>query len=261
MPLPLIPALFLGGSIVAGLKGFIDTTSAISEMQTLREDYQKRRAQYEQHERRYKEYWHLVEEHWQALGRLRLQALVTLSEAAKLLKKARLKDRNLFEEFKASPDQLTISEIESLKAIEVLDGTAKSVSAGVATATAVYGLAQAIGTASTGTAISTLSGAAATNATLAWLGGGALAAGGGGMALGTSVLGGLVTGPALLAAGFFMSEKLEKVKTEVAKQMAEMDVAESAMEKQMDELAVICPDRRVAESNDEVPRHAPRCAG
>ncbi|MCS7062383.1 MAG: hypothetical protein RMN25_14660, partial [Anaerolineae bacterium] len=36
-----------------------------------------------------------------------------------------------------------------------------------------------------------------------------------------------------------MSEKLEKVKTEVAKQMAEMDVAESAMEKQMAELAVI----------------------
>ena len=36
-------------------------------------------------------------------------------------------------------------------------------------------------TASTGTAISSLSGAAATNATLAWLGGGSIAAGGGGM--------------------------------------------------------------------------------
>lgn len=40
-------------------------------------------------------------------------------------------------------------------------------------------------TASTGTLISTLSGAAATNASLAYLGGGALAAGGGGMATGT----------------------------------------------------------------------------
>lgn len=40
-------------------------------------------------------------------------------------------------------------------------------------------------TATTGTAISTLSGAALTNASLAALGGGALAAGGGGMAAGT----------------------------------------------------------------------------
>lgn len=47
----------------------------------------------------------------------------------------------------------------------------------------------AFGAASTGTAISSLSGAAATNATLAWLGGGSLAAGGGGMAAGTAVLG------------------------------------------------------------------------
>ena len=51
--------------------------------------------------------------------------------------------------------------------------------------------------ASTGTAIATLSGAAATNATLAFFGGGSLAAGGLGMAGGTAVLGGLVAGPAL----------------------------------------------------------------
>ena len=52
-------------------------------------------------------------------------------------------------------------------------------------------LVASIGTASTGTAISTLSGAAATKATLAWLGGGALAAGGLGVAGGTVVLGGV----------------------------------------------------------------------
>ncbi len=44
------------------------------------------------------------------------------------------------------------------------------------------------GTASTGTAISTLYGAAATKATLAWFGGGALTAGGGGTAVGATVL-------------------------------------------------------------------------
>ena len=50
------------------------------------------------------------------------------------------------------------------------------------------------GLASTGTAISTLSGAAATNATLAWLGGGAIAAGGLGMTAGVVVLGGVTVG-------------------------------------------------------------------
>lgn len=45
-------------------------------------------------------------------------------------------------------------------------------------------------TATTGVAISSLSGAAATNASLATLGGGALSAGGGGMALGTAVVAG-----------------------------------------------------------------------
>ena len=49
-------------------------------------------------------------------------------------------------------------------------------------------IATTFGTASTGTAISALSGAAATNAALAWLGGGTLAAGGGGTAAGAAFL-------------------------------------------------------------------------
>lgn len=54
--------------------------------------------------------------------------------------------------------------------------------------TVAMGVATTFGVASTGTAISALSGAAATNAALAWLGGGALAAGGGGMAAGEAFL-------------------------------------------------------------------------
>ncbi|MOA59596.1 hypothetical protein D3C78_1842590 [compost metagenome] len=53
----------------------------------------------------------------------------------------------------------------------------------------------ALGSASTGAAIAGLSGVAATNATLAWFGGGALAAGGAGMAGGAVVLGGLFAIP------------------------------------------------------------------
>ena len=83
--------------------------------------------------------------------------------------------------------------------------------------------------ASTGTAIASLSGAAATNATLAFFGGGSLAAGSLGMAGGTMVLGGLVAGPALMVMGFVAGsaadKELEKARTnkaevvEVAKQL------------------------------------------
>ena len=67
-------------------------------------------------------------------------------------------------------------------------GLAAGAASGTAIATlgptAAMTIATTFGTASTGTAIASLSGAAATNAALAWLGGGALAAGGGGMAAG-----------------------------------------------------------------------------
>lgn len=55
--------------------------------------------------------------------------------------------------------------------------------------TAAMSIATTFGVASTGTAISTLSGAAAANAALAWIGGGTLAVGGGGMTAGSAFLG------------------------------------------------------------------------
>ncbi len=71
-------------------------------------------------------------------------------------------------------------------------GAGAGVAAGMAVASmapsAAMWVATTFGTASTGTAISTLSGAAAMNAAMAWLGGGALAAGGGGMAAGSAFL-------------------------------------------------------------------------
>lgn len=87
------------------------------------------------------------------------------------------------------------------------------------------GIATTFGVASTGTAISALSGAAATNAALAWLGGGALAAGGGGMAAGSAFLalagpvGWTIAGLSIVASGlmFFKTksdkERLENVYT------------------------------------------------
>ena len=95
--------------------------------------------------------------------------------------------------------------------------------------TAAMAIATTFGTAATGTAISSLSGIAATNAALAWLGGGALAAGGGGMAAGSAIL--AVAGPIGLtiggaAAGFAAltaSKKNREIAFEANKLVLEMD--------------------------------------
>ena len=71
----------------------------------------------------------------------------------------------------------------------------------------MMGVATTFGVASTGTAISSLSGAVATKAALAWLGGGALSAGGGGIAAGQALIalsgpiGWAIAGTAIIASG------------------------------------------------------------
>lgn len=86
--------------------------------------------------------------------------------------------------------------------------------------TAAMAIATAFGTASTGTAISALTGAAATNAALAWLGGGALAAGGGGMAAGQAFLalagpvGWTIAGVLAVGGGAFAAIKNKKAAKE-----------------------------------------------
>ena len=98
-----------------------------------------------------------------------------------------------------------------------LGGAALGTAGGFAAAGGTTAAVMALGTASTGTAIASLSGVAATNATLAALGGGSIAAGGGGVALGTAVLGGATLGVGLLiggiiftVAGSSVSNKAEK---------------------------------------------------
>lgn len=75
--------------------------------------------------------------------------------------------------------------------------SAATAGASAAAPSVMLGIAMVFGTASTGTAISTLSGAAAVNAALAWLGGGTLAMGGLGVAGGAGLL--ATVGPVGLA--------------------------------------------------------------
>src|SRR5207237_1109555 len=81
--------------------------------------------------------------------------------------------------------------------VDALKGLAAGSTAGAAAGVITFAAVGTFASASTGTAITALSGAAATNATLAWLGGGTIAAGGAGVAGGMVVLGGIVAIPVL----------------------------------------------------------------
>lgn len=100
-------------------------------------------------------------------------------------------------------------------------GTGAGLAVGALGPSVAMGIATTFGVASTGTAISALTGAAAKSAALAWLGGGALTAGGGGMIAGKALLaltgpvGWAVAGIALLSGGgLFLKARNEKEQLE-----------------------------------------------
>ena len=127
-------------------------------------------------------------------------------------------------------DQNTFTELKELGnfALEVAGGASAGAVGGALTAIGAYGAATTFASASTGTAISTLSGIAAQNATLAFFGGGSLASGGLGMAGGMMVLGGLVAGPALMVMGLITSAKTqEKLENALANKAQADEIVES----------------------------------
>lgn len=119
----------------------------------------------------------------------------------------------------------------SFGAVQGLASVAGGAAAGAGAAAVTFATVAALATASTGTAIGTLSGAAATSATLAWLGGGSLAAGGMGVAGGMAVLAGVVAIPVVLAAGGFLWWKGTKELTKQEHVATELKAAAASLAK------------------------------
>lgn len=165
----------------------------------------------------------------------KMKAVNSLKLINKITKNIQIKDRNItYEKInKNVPNKLHYHKIKAtIHNFDIVVNLSKGVSTGVNTALGAWAIAGYIGTASTGTAISSLSGIAATNATLAWLGGGSLAAGGGGMAAGTLVLGGLVAVPALVITGILDHVAANKKIIEIEKEELKIIKYEEEIKKQ-----------------------------
>jgi hypothetical protein len=151
-------------------------------------------------------------------GEQQFSALETISRMKQVLKKMQLKvsdeERAILEKVDVTVTELTQCRSQSVTLNEAAGAVFKMSLAASAAYLGTTGAVTSYCAASTGTAISSLSGAAAWNATLAWLGGGSLAAGGGGMTVGSVVLGGVVAAPILLIGGFVLSSKGEEALTQ-----------------------------------------------
>jgi len=143
----------------------------------------------------------------------------------------------------------------SVTAIHVILGLATAAAAGAVASTATSAAVTAAAAAGTGTAISSLSGVAATNATLAWLGGGPLAAGGGGMALGATMATGIAAAPAVLVGGIFLNQK---GRAAVAKAERFAADAETALAKHRECQAILAAVTAEGQRADELLGHIVR---
>lgn len=121
--------------------------------------------------------------------------------------------------------QLATNQKLDVDPVAWLSGAVASAAVGSTAAAGVTTAAGTVGVASTGAAISGLSGAAAESATLAFLGGGSLASGGGGMALGATALNVVTVGPALLVGGLVVHGRGQKALTQAKEAETKVAVA------------------------------------
>lgn len=230
MVLPLLPAVLIGvgvvtgaGGGVLGLKGGYDIKKANSRIRVAGARYDDERRRLEAHEL-------VTNETLKTLGTRQEQANhMVVARMADFLrrhtKEVSESEKLLVDGLESALGQVAVGEGLGQDAISWMRGivgtavTGVGVNAGITTAVTTFA------TASTGTAISALSGAAATKATLAFLGGGSLAAGGGGMAVGAAALNFVTIGPAILVSGFVVAGQGEKAKTKARENEAAVNVA------------------------------------
>ena len=233
MPLPL---LLVGAAVLAGAYGVkkgLDAKSDFDEAEEINEDAQEI---YENAQRSLEQRRNETQKAVESLGQQKLSLfrdaltpfVVTFSKIKNVdYQQGIIRDGTLPD---VSVDQIREVREVVLRMEEVIGGGALAGGASALAGLATFGSVGVLATASTGTAIAGLSGAAATNATLAWLGGGSLAAGGFGMAGGAAVLGGIVAAPVLLVGGLMMASKAEEAKESAQSNRRKARAAATAME-------------------------------
>lgn len=148
----------------------------------------------------------------------------------------------------------------SINPEDIIGGTGVAGGIGFATLgpTAATAIASTYGVASTGAAVSALSGAAAQSAALAWLGGGSLAAGGGGIVAGEALLallgpvGWVAGGVAIAGTGIYKYLKVNKQIIMAKEQIKKINLLKAELPSVIDKLK---HDSKLVNKTHELARH------
>ena len=228
MPIPLIlGAIALGSAVFGGVKA----TEGFGNMNTAKEIGKRAQQQHETAVSQINTDSLATNELAAEYGQLQIDVITnTIGRFIDFIERIGQRNKQTEREFLEGLDGVTPEQVREYKAAAIeagqfFTGGVKAAGAALAGYGGAMGLATSVGVASTGTLIGSLSGAAAWNATLAWLGGGSLAAGGGGMALGSVVLGGITVGPAVLIGGFVLAGEGEKALTKAREYEAQVNIA------------------------------------
>lgn len=232
-----IPFLIGGAALLAGVVGVGAGLSAKEKWDKAEEMVDDAKSDYEDAQESLLELAEEVQESFVSLGQLKVD--IFHNQIAHIVNViSQVSNKSASSKIVDFEHSLTMEDIEQLQyqlneldKLELSSEFGGGLMAGALASFGAYGAVGALATASTGTAIGTLSGVAATNATLAWLGGGSLAAGGFGIAGGTAVLGGIVAAPAILVAGLFMESKAEEALTEAEEYVSDVEIAIAKMKK------------------------------
>jgi hypothetical protein len=269
----IIPIILGAAALGSAALGVVKGSEGIGKINEAKQIGDRAQKRYESAVSKLKENWEDTNRLAEVYGQLQMrvkQGVIGrfVAFVERIGQKASQSDLKFLGSLDISVEQIQEYKTTALEAQKFLNGGAQAVLTGMAAGQAATTLATTVGVAGTGAAISGLSGAAAWNATLAWLGGGSLVSGGGGMALGTVVLGGITVGPALAVSGFVLAGKGEealtkareykaKVNTEIAKLEAIGDFLQQVQVriKELDKL-VNSLESRAIENLDDLESHS-----
>ncbi len=246
----IIPFLLGGAALASAAYGAIKGKEGFSNIGKARQIGENAQNKYENAVEGVKREWKEIQTLAEEYGQLQLDVKrKTIGRFVYFLEKIGKKNKQNKQYLEGlegfSPQQFQEYKTAVLEAENIANGGFKAIGAGAAAGQGAVGLIGLFGTASTGTAISGLSGAAAWNATLAWLGGGSLAAGGGGMALGWVVLSGIYAGPVLAIGGFVVAGQGEKALTQAREYQAKVNTKIAELEASKDFMGQV--QRRINE--------------
>lgn len=252
MPLPFllgaIPVALKGVAVTAGVVGAAKGVEGVKKMKEAKDTVESAERCHKRNQEKLDEKNKEVTADMDRLGELELEIISSFEKFSDFIEK--IKNRPEFASYSINGVKLPKYDREKLKEVSIgasvllggIGGAGAGLAGGIAAGGATTAAVMAVGTASTGTAISSLSGVAATNAVYAVLGGGTLAAGGGGVALGTAALGAATFGIGLLAGGIIFSiagSKIDDQADEAWFQMKEAEKKINRMCEYFDELSDI----------------------